>query len=270
MNQEVTRCRWRFRYFVLYSLPLLSVITRHLMKSLVELILAILLITMICPLSPLAQREAYTVVIDAGHDGHDVGTRTFRRREKDINLAIALLTRKYVEQAYPEIKVYMTRSTNVFVGLRKRASSVNRKKADFFVSIHASSVQSPNTSGTETYMLGLRHANGNLTVSERENQVVLLEKGYEETYEDFDPSNAGSYTIFEFIRNIHLASGIDIANEVQESSVKLGRDDRSVRQGPLLIIRKTTMPNIFMELGFITNKVESDYFVSQGGHEQLA
>lgn len=240
------------------------------MKSLVKVFLTILLVTIACPLDMLAQQKAYTIVIDAGHGGHDAGACAFGRKEKDINLAVALLTRKYIEQAYPEIKVYMTRSTDVFVGLRQRANFANKKKADLFISIHTNSAPSPSASGTETYVLGLRRANDNLVVSKRENQVILLEKDYKETYEGFDPNSTESYIIFEFMQNVHLTASINVASEVQKSFVKLGRGNRSVRQGPFLVIRETAMPSILIELGFITNKAESDYLVSQSGREQLA
>ena len=240
------------------------------MKSLVKLVLTILLSTIVCPLDMLAQQKTYTVVIDAGHGGHDAGACAFGRKEKDINLAVALLTRKYIEQAHPEIKVYMTRSTDVFIGLQQRANFANKKKADLFISIHTNSAQSSKASGTETYVLGLRRANDNLEVSKRENQVILLEKDYKETYEGFDPNSTESYIIFEFMQNVHLATSIDVASEVQKSFVKLGRGNRSVRQGPFLVIRETAMPSILIELGFITNKAESDYLASQSGREELA
>ena len=240
------------------------------MKSLVKVVLTILLVTIACPLDMLAQQKAYTVVIDAGHGGHDAGACAFGRKEKDINLAVALLTRKYIEAAHPEIKVYMTRSTDVFVGLQQRANFANRKKADLFISIHTNSASSSKASGTETYVLGLRRANDNLEVSKRENQVILLEKDYKETYEGFDPNSTESYIIFEFMQNVHLTASINVASEVQKSFVKLGRGNRSVRQGPFLVIRETAMPSILVELGFITNKAESDYLVSQSGREQLA
>ena len=252
--------------FLTFALSTIS----YLMKSIVKVFLTILLATIACPLDMLAQQKTYTVVIDAGHGGHDAGACAFGRKEKDINLAVALLTRKYIEQAHPEIKVYMTRSTDVFVGLQQRANFANRKKADLFISIHTNSASSAKASGTETYVLGLRRANDNLEVSKRENQVILLEKDYKETYEGFDPNSTESYIIFEFMQNVHLATSIDVASEVQKSFVKLGRGNRSVRQGPFLVIRETAMPSILIELGFITNKAESDYLASESGRKELA
>ena len=240
------------------------------MRYSLRLFITLLLVTLALPMGLSAQQKTYTVVIDAGHGGHDAGACAFGRKEKDINLAVALLTRKYIEQAYPEIKVYMTRSTDVFVGLRQRANFANKKKADLFISIHTNSAPSPSASGTETYVLGLRRANDNLAVSKRENQVILLEKDYKETYEGFDPNSTESYIIFEFMQNVHLATSIDVASEVQKSFVKLGRGNRSVRQGPFLVIRETAMPSILIELGFITNKAESDYLASERGRKELA
>ena len=240
------------------------------MRYSLRLFITLLLVTLALPMSLSAQQKTYTVVIDAGHGGHDAGACAFGRKEKDINLAVALLTRKYIEQAHPEIKVYMTRSTDVFVGLQQRANFANKKKADLFISIHTNSASSSKASGTETYVLGLRRANDNLEVSKRENQVILLEKDYKETYEGFDPNSTESYIIFEFMQNVHLATSIDVASEVQKSFVKLGRGNRSVRQGPFLVIRETAMPSILIELGFITNKAESDYLASERGRKELA
>ena len=78
---------------------MLSVVICHLMKSLVKLALAILLATIVCPLGLLAQRKAYTVVIDPGHGGHDAGACAFGRKEKDINLAIPTQRRALVPLA---------------------------------------------------------------------------------------------------------------------------------------------------------------------------
>ena len=132
------------------------------MRYSLRLFITLLLVTLALPMGLSAQQKTYTVVIDAGHGGHDAGACAFGRKEKDINLAVALLTRKYIEQAHPEIKVYMTRSTDVFVGLQQRANFANRKKADLFISIHTNSASSSKASGTETYVLGLRRANDNL------------------------------------------------------------------------------------------------------------
>lgn len=252
--------------FLTFALSTIS----YIMKSLVKLTVALLLLTLACPLSMLAQRKAYTVVIDAGHGGHDAGACAYGRREKDINLSVALLTRKYIEKAHPEVKVYMTRSTDVFIGLRQRANFANKKKADLFISIHTNSAQSKGAAGTETFVLGLHRAEENLEIAKRENQVILLEDGYEETYEGFDPNSTESYIIFELMQNVHLATSINVASEVQRAFTRIGRGNRSVRQAAFLVLRETSMPSILVELGFITNRAESDYLISSSGQQALA
>jgi N-acetylmuramoyl-L-alanine amidase len=242
----------------------------NIMKPLLKLVIALLLVTLLCPAYSLAQRKSYTIVIDAGHGGHDAGACAYGRKEKDINLAVALLTRQYIEQLHPEIKVYMTRSTDEFIGLRQRANFANKKKANLFISIHTNSAKNKSASGTETYVLGLRRANDNLEISKRENQVILLEKNYKETYEGFDPNSTESYIIFEFMQNAHLNTSIEVASEVQRSFVKLRRGNRSVRQDAFLVLRETSMPSLLIELGFITNEAESEYLASQSGQQELA
>ena len=164
----------------------------------------------------------------------------------------------------------MTRSTDEFIGLRQRANFANKKKANLFISIHTNSAKNKSASGTETYVLGLRRANDNLEISKRENQVILLEKNYKETYEGFDPNSTESYIIFEFMQNAHLNTSIEVASEVQRSFVKLRRGNRSVRQDAFLVLRETSMPSLLIELGFITNEAESEYLASQSGQQELA
>ena len=82
---------------------------------------------------------AYTVVIDPGHGGRDVGAVGRVSREKDINLKVALALGRLIKKNYPGIKVVYTRSKDAFVGLDRRAAIANKAKADLFISIHTNS-----------------------------------------------------------------------------------------------------------------------------------
>jgi len=77
-----------------------------------------------------------TVVIDAGHGGKDPGAIGKHSKEKNIALAVALKTGKYIEEYLPDVKVIYTRTTDRFVELYKRAQIANKANADFFISIH--------------------------------------------------------------------------------------------------------------------------------------
>ncbi len=76
----------------------------------------------------------YTVVIDAGHGGKDGGTEKGAAIEKDINLAVALFMKSWLEGE--GIGVILTRDSDVYIDLDERVEIANEEHADLFVSIH--------------------------------------------------------------------------------------------------------------------------------------
>ncbi len=94
--------------------------------------------------------ERNVVVIDAGHGGNDQGTSSSKYLEKDINLTIALKIKYLLEQN--DIKVILTRETDVKLSLEERAEIANENNADLFVSIHCNYYEGEGTvSGLECY-----------------------------------------------------------------------------------------------------------------------
>jgi N-acetylmuramoyl-L-alanine amidase len=216
-------------------------------------------------------QEKFTVVIDAGHGGKDPGCVGAISKEKAINLAVALKFGSLIEQNHREdVRIIYTRKTDVFIPLDERANIANRQKADLFISIHANSVKRGNASGTETYTLGLANSDENLDVAMRENSVILMEDDYFRKYEGFDPASTESYIIFEFIQNKHMEQSISLASEIQRSFVQVKRSNRGVRQAGLLVLRKTSMPGVLIELGFISNRNEERFMASVEGQNTLA
>ena len=65
---------------------------------------------------------SFTVVIDAGHGGNDAGAIGLVKgvKEKDLNLTVAQRLAAKIRQSYPEVKVVLTRDTDVFPGWRPR------------------------------------------------------------------------------------------------------------------------------------------------------
>lgn len=219
----------------------------------------------------MAQSDKFTVVIDAGHGGKDPGARGSKINEKEINLKVALKLGNMIEQNHPEVKVIYTRSTDKFIELDERANIANRNKADLFISIHTNSVKrGSSVRGTETYALGLARTDENLEVAMRENSAILLEDDYKAKYEGFDPNSSESYIIFEFMQNKHLEQSIQFASEVQDCFTAAKRADRGVRQAGFLVLRKTSMPSVLIELGFISNPSEEQFMRSAEGQTKLA
>lgn len=110
------------------------------------------------------------ILLDPGHGGHKPGAigeylehvgeyseRLVRVLEKDVNLAIALLTRRYIQQhAEDQIITYMTRHEDKHVSLTSRCNRQLMLDPDLFVSIHCNAFEEvfdsdPGVTGIETF-----------------------------------------------------------------------------------------------------------------------
>ena len=219
-----------------------------------------LLLALMCMLvvTAFAANKRFTLVIDPGHGGHDAGARGAISMEKNINLTVALRFGKYVEQNMPEVRVIYTRKQDVFIPLHERANIANRANADLFISVHTNALPAGKVArGFETYTLGMHRAKDNLDVAMRENSVISMEKGFEQTYEGFDPKSSESYIIFEFIQGKNMERSVDLARMIQRSVCDSGcRPDKGLHQAGFLVLRETSMPSCLIELGFITTPDE--------------
>ncbi len=117
-------------------------------------LLLVLLFTASLVLSVLISRpwpEAeVVVVVDAGHGGHDSGASVAGVREKDLNLALALLVQ---EKARGKgLRVILTRTTDTYVELVERVRLAERAGAVLYVSIHANYHRDPRVCGVETWV----------------------------------------------------------------------------------------------------------------------
>lgn len=218
-----------------------------------------------------AAEKPFVVVIDAGHGGKDPGAIGKVIKEKTINLAVALKLGALISANHSDTRVIYTRKNDIFVELDERAAIANKAKADLFISIHTNAARTRSARGTETYTLGLARSEENLEVAKRENSAILLEDNYQEKYEGFDPNSTESYIIFEFIHNKHLEQSINLASGIQKEFCNTAkRTDRGVRQAGFLVLRKTSMPSVLVELGYISNAEEEKYLASANGQQTLA
>ena len=215
-----------------------------------------------------------TVVIDAGHGGHDpgnLGTRRYKTQEKDIALAVALKLGAYIEEYLPDVKVIYTRKTDKFVELRERAEIANRADADLFISIHCDAFEKSSVHGATSFVMGRNHDDDNLRVAMQENSVILLEENYEEKYEGFDPNKPESYIAFTLYQSAFINQSISFAQKVQDQfRDRVSRRDRGVKQQPLMVTKIAVMPAVLVELGYLTNPTEEDFLNSEQGQSYMA
>lgn len=221
--------------------------------------------------SALKAQKVTTIVIDAGHGGHDTGAIGKNSREKDITLSIALKLRDYLNSNLPEVKVILTRKDDTFVELFRRAKIANESKADLFISIHCNSVKSPSAYGAETFVMGLHKSEANLEVAKTENEAILLEDNYVEQYDGFDPASAEGNIFFSMMQNAFLDKSLEFASLVQHEMVdNLKMFNRGVKQAGFLVLYKTAMPGVLIETGFISNAKDEKFLISEKGQNEMA
>ena len=208
-----------------------------------------------------------TVVIDAGHGGHDDGCSGIGSKEKIIALSIALKLGKLIETNDKDVTVEYTRKTDKFVTLDNRAKIANTKKADLFICVHANANAKSSPYGTETYVLGLHKTDEQEEIAARENSVIELEEDSHNKYQKITPEKLIARTMQ---LSAYLNQSISFASEIQKEFKKIGRKDRGVKQAGFVVLYKTTMPSVLIETGFLTNTKENTYLKSSANQQKMA
>lgn len=206
------------------------------------------------------------VVIDAGHGGKDPGCHGSSTNEKDVVLTAALALGKQIKKEYPDIEVIYTRDKDIFIELDERAKIANDNEASLFISIHANAGPSA-AKGAEVYVLGLHRTEAQRKVMERENAVIHLEEGSENKKTTL---TADEIILRTLQQSVFLNHSISFATKITEQFESIGRHNRGVKQAGFLVLYKTTMPSVLIELGFLTNKAEEDFLKNTSNREKMA
>lgn len=238
------------------------------------------LITICCfVVSADAANNRFTLVIDAGHGGHDAGAVGAITKEKHLTLRYALAFGRMVERNCPDVKVIYTRKTDRFVELYRRAEIANQNKADLFISIHINAMPRGRTArGFQTYTLGMSKRTGkktgvleNLEVAKRENSVIFLEKDYKQTYHGYDPNSPESNIMFEFIQDKNMENSVELAKYMQRYVCQAtGRQNMGAQQDNLAVLRLSSMPGCLVECGFISSRDEERFMNSAEADDRYA
>jgi N-acetylmuramoyl-L-alanine amidase len=194
-----------------------------------------------------------TMVIDAGHGGHDPGASgPTGLMEKDLVLDVAKRVAKLVADQLG-IKVLLSRDGDHFVTLRDRTSFANRARADVFVSIHANAHREVASEGVETYFLSSEPTdNGARQVAALENSVVQLEKPAAKGRADIVKT-----ILWDLAQSEFQEESSRLAEIVQDSMTQSLRiPSRGVKQAGFYVLGGAAMPAILIEIGFVTNPKE--------------
>lgn len=205
----------------------------------------------------------HTVVIDAGHGGKDPGAVSSDKKtyEKAFALDIALTLADKIEKEYPDVKVILTREDDRFVELNRRAEIANKADADLFISLHINACGNKTANGYSVHVLGQSSKKNrdlfaaNMEICKRENSVVTLyEDDYSTKYAGFDPSDPESFIFMQMMQNSHLEQSIQFAQIIsQKMKSSPLRTNGGISQNPFLVLWKTAMPAVLVEMGYISN-----------------
>lgn len=235
------------------------------------LILLLLVAVPECFAQKNGKKKPFTVVIDPGHGGVDPGALGRRSKEKDINMSVSRMLANLIKDNYPEVKIIFTRTTDVKIPLVTRANIANDANADLFISIHSNASKKTTANGCETFTLGAGSSVEAKAAAMYENEVILSEENFEEMYKGFDPHSSESYIIFELIRSHDMELSAELAQMVQNGMVKSSNlTNRGVSSAGFLVLHRTVMPSILVELGFITNSKDEGVIASSNGQKNLA
>ena len=204
---------------------------------------------------PVAVTPLRTIVLDAGHGGHDPGAHgPTGLQEKELVLDVTRRVAKLVETSLPGLKVLLSRKGDNFVPLRERTSFANRERADLFVSIHANAHRESASEGVETYFLSSEATdNAARQVAAAENSVVQLEKPA------FKGSRADAVKaiLWDLAQSEFQQESSRLAEVVQDSMTdSLRIPNRGVKQAGFYVLGGAAMPAVLIEIGFVTNPRE--------------
>lgn len=258
----------------IFAANIIPKIRLHSMKRILHLCI-VLSILFLSPFSVFSQNagKIKTIVIDAGHGGKDPGAMGKKSKEKDIALAVALKTGHYIEQNLSGVKVVYTRKTDKFVELHRRGQIANEANADLFISIHCNSNNSHSPYGAETYALGVeeKRTKRNMEVAMTENAAIMLEENQQDIYAGFNPNSEESLISLTLFQSEHLMQSLDLASRIQKQfKERVGRKDRGVHQAGFLVLWRTAMPSVLVELGYISNSTEEAFLLSEKGQSYMA
>ena len=206
-----------------------------------------------------------TIVIDAGHGGKDPGAVGYRgTKEKDIALDVAKRLEKKLSKNM-KVKIVMTRDEDIFLRLSERTKIANENNGSLFISIHTNAAEDRRASGFETFLIGQNKNEAAVRVAARENAVLELEGSTGKKLTDEDLIKAT-------IAQSAFASKSELFASLVQKEIKkrVQSKDRGVKQAGFYVLMGASMPNVLVELGFISNPSEEKKLRSPQYRDQLA
>jgi len=206
-----------------------------------------------------------TVVIDAGHGGHDPGTiGRSGLREKSVNLDVANRLCKLLRNE--GVKVIMTRSTDRFIPLEERAQIANRAGADIFLSIHSNANNKRYLNGFEVYYVSGEVSDYARAIDSAKSSKLNISESC------FAQNNIYLKAIlWDMIYSFSRAESVELANAIcREAAVGMNVKILGVKGARFAVLKGAQMPAVLVEIGFLSNTNEERLLKNSSYRQQVA
>jgi N-acetylmuramoyl-L-alanine amidase len=230
-----------------------------------------LLVFIVCSLALFGAPDPFsyplgTVIIDAGHGGHDPGATTAWSfaggtiYEKDLTLDIAKRLHALLAVSHPHLQLVMTRSEDVFLSLEERCSIAYKtplqpQTSSLFISIHVNSAASNQATGFE------------ILTKEQDKRVTLLDETTPiENIPLYASHSQLSLNRLLNQRNLVVAS---VFEQAMDGSLVTSRN-RGIKERDLWVLNGSRMPAVLVEVGFLSNEEDARNLVSPQWRQRMA
>jgi N-acetylmuramoyl-L-alanine amidase len=201
-----------------------------------------------------SQWEIDTIVLDAGHGGKDPGTvGKYGTKEKTVVLDVVkrigrLLTKN------TNMNVVYTRDEDVFIPLWQRTKMANENNGKIFISVHANGNRNRKAHGFETYLLRPGKTQDAIDIAAEENAAIKYEESRNGKYEELTHEGLILATMAQ---SMFMKESESLAGQIQhELNKELKSPNRGVKQAGFYVLIGASMPNVLLEVGFLTNPDE--------------
>ena len=210
------------------------------------------------------------IVLDPGHGGENKGAPCDAAEtcfEKELTLPIALLTEKYLRQQGAE--VYLTRRSDVEVGISERVQFANQLGADVLVSIHLNASDRVGPSGFMTFALSHE------ALDQSEARLMQFEALAPASLRQATSQRLRSSDLEDILFDLTVDRGQKqsayLAHHLQKALREASSfPDQGVRQAPFHVLLGASMPAVVCELGFLNHPREGQFLRSAAGQNALA
>lgn len=215
------------------------------------------------PIKPLV------IVLDAGHGGKDPGAHAKDgTREKDLTLSTVKAVRDELKSR--GYTVFLTRETDIFIPLRERVNIARKHKADLFISIHADSVASGNSSaqGASVYTLSnVASDKETAALAARENRADII-GGIDLSTEDKDVADILIDLAVRDTMNQSKKLANTLVAEFETGGLRMRNPAH--RFAGFAVLKAADVPSILLEIGYLSNPDEARSLVSRAHQMRLA